>query len=128
LEETPLAAVQEKPAASERLIVFINASELSQRPTRVRTWSPKGESPTLLFCFNSGQDHISAIAGLHRSGFCFRLHEGSVDQTRVIDFRVPEGPSGAPSPPAPHRLGRRQAASQPRSAVRDHVDSTEGHS
>ena len=36
------------------------------------------------FCFN--WDHVGAIAGLHRSGFCFRLCEGSVNQERVVEF------------------------------------------
>jgi transposase len=86
----------------------------------VRTWSPKGESPTVQFCFN--WDHISAIAGLHRAGFCFRLYEGSVDQTRVIEFLK------ALRAHLRHRLlivwdGAKPHRSR---AVRDYVDSTEG--
>jgi len=86
----------------------------------VRTWSPKGESPTVQFCFN--WDHISAIAGLHRAGFCFRLYEGSVDQTRVIEFLK------ALRAHLRHRLlivwdGVRPHRSR---AVRDYVDSTAG--
>jgi transposase len=36
------------------------------------------------FCFN--WDHLSVIAGVHFSGVCFRLHEGSVKQGRVVEF------------------------------------------
>ena len=36
------------------------------------------------FCFN--WDHVSAIAGLHRTGFCFRLYDGSVNGERALEF------------------------------------------
>ena len=36
------------------------------------------------FCFN--WDHLSVIAGMHFSGVCFRLHEGSVKQEQVVEF------------------------------------------
>ena len=36
------------------------------------------------YCFN--WDHILAIAGLHRTGFCFRLHDGAVNGERAMEF------------------------------------------
>jgi transposase len=36
------------------------------------------------FCFN--WDHISVIAGMHFTGVCFRLHEGSVRKEEVVEF------------------------------------------
>jgi len=72
------------------------------------------------FCFN--WDHVSAIAGLHRTGFCFRLYDGSVNQERIVEFlnalkRHLRGPllilwDGAKT----HRSRM----------VRDYVDSTRG--
>jgi hypothetical protein len=35
-----------------RLIVCIDESGLSERPTRVRTWAPKGKTPIIQFHFN----------------------------------------------------------------------------
>jgi len=72
------------------------------------------------FCFN--WDHVSAIAGLHRTGFCFRLYDGSLNGERALEFlralkRHLRRPllilwDGA----RPHRSRM----------VRDYVDSTDG--
>ena len=58
------------------MIVFIDESGLSERPTRVRTWAPKGQTPVIQFHFN--WTHISMIAGLSRTNCLFRLHHGSI--------------------------------------------------
>jgi transposase len=79
-----LAWAQKKACREGRLIVFIDESGLSQRPTRVRTWAPRGQTPSVQFCFN--WDHISVIAGMHFKGVCFRLHEGAVRKEEVVDF------------------------------------------
>jgi transposase len=115
-----LARAQKKARREGRLIVFIDESGLSQRPTRVRTWAVKGQRPVVQFCFN--WDHISAIAGLHRTGFCFRLYDGAVNGERAMEFlkalkRHLRRPllivwDGA----KPHRSR----------IVRDYVDSTDG--
>jgi hypothetical protein len=34
------------------MIVFIDESGVSERPTRIRTWGVKGETPVLQFHFN----------------------------------------------------------------------------
>jgi len=52
------------------LIVFIDESGLSERPTRVRTWAPKGCTPVVQFHFN--WKHVSANAGMIRTNLLLR--------------------------------------------------------
>ena len=103
------------------MIVFIDESGLSQRPTRVRTWAVKGESPVVQFRFN--WDHISVIAGMHFAGVCFRLHDGSVKQEQVVEFLK------ALKAHYRRRLLILWDGGRPHRSrlVRDYVDSTEGH-
>ena len=120
MEEAHLACAQKKAIREGRLIVFIDESGLSQRPTRVRTWAVKGQSPVVQFHFN--WDHVSIIAGLHLTGVTFRLHDGSIKKEEVVAFLK--------ALKAHHRRrmliiwdGARPHRSQ---LVRDYVDSTEG--
>ena len=64
--------------------MFIDESGVSERPTRVRTWARKGETPVLQFHFNWHQ--LSLIAGMHYSGMCFRLHDGSIAKEQIVAF------------------------------------------
>jgi transposase len=57
---------------------------LSQRPHRVRTWAPRGQTPILTFHFN--WKNVSAIAGLTWRNFYFRLHAGAITSQRLIAF------------------------------------------
>lgn len=66
------------------MIVFIDESGLSERPTRVRTWAPKGHTPVVQFHFN--WKHVSAIAGLTRLNFLFRLYDGAVKSAQIVEF------------------------------------------
>ena len=66
------------------MIVFIDESGLSERPTRVSTWAPKGCTPVIQFHFN--WKHVSAIAGMTRANFMFRLHDGSIKSAQVVEF------------------------------------------
>jgi len=66
------------------LIVFIDESGLSERPTRVRTWAPKGQTPVIQFHFN--WTHVSVIAGLTRTHCMFRLHQGSIKKEQHVEF------------------------------------------
>lgn len=66
------------------MIVFIDETGISERPTRVRTWAPKGQTPIIQFHFN--WNHVSAIAGLSRTNYLFRLYEGSVKKEQVVEF------------------------------------------
>jgi transposase len=79
-----LAGGQTKCAAQRRLIVFIDESGLSERPTRVRTWAPKGQTPVVQFHFN--WKHVSAIAGLTRPNFLFRLYDRAVKSAQIVEF------------------------------------------
>lgn len=64
--------------------MFIDESGLSERPTRVRTWAPKGQTPIIQFHFN--WTHVSVVAGLSRTHCLFRLHEGSIKKEQVVEF------------------------------------------
>ena len=66
------------------MIVFIDESGLSERPTRVRTWAPKGQTPVIQFHFN--WKHLSVIAGLARANCLFRFHDGSIKQEQIVEF------------------------------------------
>lgn len=66
------------------MIVFIDESGISERPTRVRTWAPKGCTPVIQFHFN--WNHVSVIAGLTRTNCLFRLHEGSIKKEEIVEF------------------------------------------
>lgn len=81
MEKAYLAGTQKKARREGRLILFVDESGISQRPTRVRTWAPKGESPVVQFHFN--WDHVSIIAGMHLSGVPFRLHDGAIRKEEV---------------------------------------------
>jgi len=84
VEAQDLACAQKKCAAEGRLIVFIDESGLSERPTRVRTWAPKGCTPVVQFHFN--WKHVSAIAGMTRSNFLFRLYDGAIKSAQIVEF------------------------------------------
>jgi hypothetical protein len=73
-----------KALAEKRILVFIDESGLSQKPHRVRTWSPRGETPVLQYNFN--WKSLSVIAGLTIWNFYFRLYPGSIKSPQVIEF------------------------------------------
>ena len=79
-----MARAQKKARREGRLIVFIDESGLSERPTRVRTWARKGHTPVIQFHFN--WTHISVIAGLSPTHCMFRLHEGSIKKEQHVEF------------------------------------------
>jgi transposase len=62
----------------------VDESGISERPTRVRTWAPIGQTPIIQFHFN--WTHVSVIAGLTRTNCLFRLHEGSIKKEEIVDF------------------------------------------
>ncbi|TXF13602.1 IS630 family transposase [Pelomicrobium methylotrophicum] len=76
--------LKKKPRREGRVIVFIDESGLSERPTRVRTWAPKGQTPVIQFHFNWKQ--LSMIAGVSFTNAYFRLHEGSIKSAQIVDF------------------------------------------
>ncbi|MFY9329459.1 MAG: IS630 family transposase [Georgfuchsia sp.] len=76
--------LKKKAQREGRLIVFVDESGISERPTRVRTWAPKGQTPIIQFHFN--WTHVSVIAGLTRTNCMFRLYEGSIKKEEIVEF------------------------------------------
>ena len=65
-------------------MVFVDESGLSERPHRVRTWAPRGQTPVLQYHFN--WHTFSAIAGLTWWSFYFRLFPGAIKSPQVVLF------------------------------------------
>src|SRR5450759_2455866 len=84
LEAEALAGSKKNAAKQGRIIVFIDESGLSERPTRVRTWAPRGETPVLQYHFNWHQ--LSVIAGITFRRFYFRLFPGAIKGPQIIEF------------------------------------------
>jgi transposase len=57
---------------------------LSTKPTRVRTWAPKGQTPLLQESFN--WKSLSIIGGLALWRFYFQIHKGSIKSPQVVEF------------------------------------------
>ena len=66
------------------MIIFIDESGLSERPHRVRTWAPRGQTPVLQYHFN--WKALSATAGITWSNFYFRFYQGAIRAPQVVDF------------------------------------------
>ena len=84
METAALAGVQKDVAKQGRIIVFLDESGLSERPTRARTWAPRGHTPVLQYHFNWHQ--LSVIAGISFYRFYFRLFPGAIKSPQVIEF------------------------------------------
>src|SRR5215472_19377030 len=84
LEEEDLARHKKKALKEGRTLVFVDESGLSQRPHRVRTWAPRGQTPVLQYSFN--WKCLSAIAGITVWNFYFRLYPGSIKAAQIIAF------------------------------------------
>jgi len=84
MEEKDMASIKKKALEEGRTLVFIDESGLTQKPHRVRTWAPKGQTPLLYHAFT--WEHLSVIAGLSATNFYFRLFEGSIKSAQVIEF------------------------------------------
>lgn len=79
-----MAAAKKNAARQGRIIVFVDESGLSERPSRVRTWAPKGHTPVLQYHFNWHQ--LSVIAGVTVYRFYFRLFPGTIKGPQVVTF------------------------------------------
>jgi transposase len=79
-----VAAVKKNAAREGRTIVFIDEAGLSERPHRVRTWAPRGQTPVLQLAFN--WKRLSVIAGVTVWTFYFRLYPGSIKSPQLVDF------------------------------------------
>ena len=79
-----MAPAKKKAREEARTIVFVDESGLSTRPTRVRTWAPRGQTPVLLETFN--WKSLSIIGGLALWRFYFQIHAGSIKSPQVVEF------------------------------------------
>lgn len=79
-----MAGAKKKARRQRRLIVFVDESGLSTRPTRARTWAPRGQTPLLQETFN--WKSLSMIGGLALLRFYFRIHPGSIKGPQVVEF------------------------------------------
>jgi transposase len=79
-----IAGFKKKARQQRRTIVFIDESGLNTRPTRARTWAPRGQTPILQETFN--WKSLSIIGGLALWRFYFQIHPGSVKSLQVIEF------------------------------------------
>jgi transposase len=84
MEAAAPAGAKKNAAQQGRIIVFIDESGLSERPTRVRTWAPRGQTPVLQYHFNWHQ--LSVIAGITFRRFYFRLFPGAIKSPQIIEF------------------------------------------
>jgi len=79
-----MAGAKKNAARQGRIIVFVDESGLSERPTRTRTWAPRGQTPVLQYHFNWHQ--LSAMAGITWRRFYFRLFPGAIKARQVVEF------------------------------------------
>lgn len=84
MEEEALAGIKKNAAKRGQTIVFIDESGLSERPSRVRSWSPIGQTPVLQYSFS--WSHLSVIAGITFRQFYFRFFAGSIKSPQVVEF------------------------------------------
>lgn len=84
METEALAGTKKNAAKRGQTIVFVDESGLSERPTRVRTWAPRGQTPVLQYSFSWHQ--LSAIAGVTCWQFYFRLFAGSIKGPQIVEF------------------------------------------
>src|SRR6185436_17690819 len=76
MEDQALAGAQKKATREGRIIIFIDESGISERPHRVSTWAPKGQTPVLQYSFTWKQ--LSAVAGVSFWNIYFKLVQGAV--------------------------------------------------
>ena len=84
MEARGLARLKKKAGQQRRTIVFVDESGLSTRPTRVRTWAPRGQTPVLHETFN--WKSLSIIGGLALWRFYFQIQAGSIKSPQVVEF------------------------------------------
>jgi transposase len=79
-----LVSTHQNARRQGRIIAFIDESGLSERPTQVRGWAPRGHTPVLQYHFNWHQ--LSVIAAITFWRFYFRLFAGSIKGPQIIEF------------------------------------------
>jgi transposase len=66
------------------MIVFVDETGVSLRPYHVRTWAPRGHTPTLQYSFN--WKSLSIIGGITFRSIYFRTFPGTIRSQQVILF------------------------------------------
>jgi transposase len=84
VEETHLARAKKKALKEGRTLVLVDESGLSERPSVVRTWARRGQTPQLVFRHAWGK--LSVIAGITWWQFYFRLFRGSLKSPQAVEF------------------------------------------
>jgi len=84
VEAAALAGAKKNARRQRRTIVFVDESGLSERPTRVKTWAPKGQTPVLQYSFNWKQ--LSLIAGVSFWRFYFRFFDGAIKGPQIVEY------------------------------------------
>jgi transposase len=84
MENKALACAQKKARREGKKIVFIDESGLSQRPTRIRSWSPKGLTPVLRHSLN--WQNLSVVAAIDEATFRFHVVAGAVKADQFAGF------------------------------------------
>lgn len=79
-----MAGTKKNAERRGQTIVFVDESGLSERPTRARTWAPRGQTPVLQYSFSWHQ--LSVIAGVTFWQFYFRLFPGSIKGPQIVEF------------------------------------------
>src|SRR6201985_2354110 len=82
MEDQALAGAQKKATREGRIIIFIDESGISERPHRVSTWAPKGQTPVLQYSFTWKQ--LSAVAGVTFWNIYFKLVNGAVRAPELV--------------------------------------------
>ena len=82
MEVQPLAGAQKKAAREGRIIIFIDESGISERPHRVSTWAPKGQTPVLQYSFTWKQ--LPAVAGISFWNIYFKLVQGAFRAAEIV--------------------------------------------
>ena len=90
MAQAALAAAKKGALKRGKWIIHLDESGFSQRPSVVRTWAPRGRTPTLRSAFNWHRlSVIGALAvspDLQRVRTFLSWRPGSVDHARVIAF------------------------------------------
>lgn len=84
MEAPKLAGYKKNARRQRRIVVFVDESGLSTKPTRVRTWAPRGQTPLLHESF--GWKSLSIIGGMTLKRFFFQIHSGSIKGPQVVEF------------------------------------------
>jgi len=126
-----LGPALKKARREGRLSVFVDASGSGERPTRVRTWAPKGQTPTIQFHFLnpfldvSGQlDPRFGHRWAHPHQLPVPAARGQYQERR--DRRIPQGTQGPLDATAAGDPGWIEGAPQP--LLRERLDRLKGTS